>query len=80
MVSNRQSTTSQEDMVEIDVTELERFHLENSYNVTVTITTDLGNMSSSTIFGKSNYSKINYDLMCIFYYLDTCTPFGGGKK
>ena len=34
------------------LTEVERFRPEKSYNVTVTIATDLGNITSSAIFGK----------------------------
>ena len=41
------------DMVEISVTEIGRFQLDNSYTVTVTITTEVGEISSSAIFGWS---------------------------
>ena len=38
--------------MEVDVTELDNFQLENSYNVAVTISTALGSVSTGTVFGK----------------------------
>ena len=40
------------DTVEVDVTEVELFKLETGYNVTVTISTVVGNISSNTEFGR----------------------------